>query len=118
MATQIDLEQMENLKEQIDENGAQLYNELEGLISAMDNTLNVLSGTTFSVVDTLSNTKTQLQKIKDICYWSLYYSSSYLLKKINQYELAGNEAYAKLQEAVDALMGIWDNIDMTTWKEA
>lgn len=117
MATKIELSEMKDLKDKMHENGALYYEELDTMKGILDNVISALEGTSYGdIYSAASNTKTQIQNIQDVCYGALTASENYLLKKISQYDLAANSAYEKLNAAVDDLMSIWDNIDMTTWQ--
>ena len=117
MATKIELSEMKSLKDKIHENGNSYYELLCDIARQLSGVQGALNGTTYSdIFSTATNTYKQIENIQDICYGALTASESYLLKKISQYELAANSAYEKLNAAVDDLMSIWDNIDMTTWQ--
>lgn len=117
MATKIELSEIKSLKDKMHENGTS-YLELLGDISGtLYDVHHALEATTYSdIASTAINTVDKIHEIKNVCYWSFTASENYLLKKISQYELAANSAYEKLNAAVDDLMSIWDNIDMTTWQ--
>ena len=117
MATKIELSEMKDLKDEIHENGTSYGELLSDIKNTLGTVIGALEGTSYGdIYGTALNTKTQIQKIQNICYGALTASENYLLKKISQYDLAANSAYEKLNAAVDDLMSIWDNIDMTTWK--
>lgn len=117
MATKIELSEMKSLKDKMHENGTSYYGLLSNLFWALWDAGYALNQTTYNdICNTISNTLEQIDNIRNICYGAFTASESYLLKKISQYELAANSAYEKLNAAVDDLMSIWDNIDMTTWQ--